>query len=557
MYSNKKIIQSLGEILKAKGIQHIIISPGSRNAPMIVQFTRQTAFKTYSIVDERCAAFFALGMAQSLKNPVAINCTSGSAIANYYPAITEAFYQDTPLIIITADRPKEFIDLFEGQTIRQENFFQAHTVKSVQLTENETERGLQHNERLINEALNEALLRQKSVHINIPLSEPLYDTTDRLEIQPKIIDIPSTTPLIDETALENHQKIWVRSKKKMILIGQNKPNQQLKKALKVLSQDPSVIILTETLANVHHKNFIPHIDRMIFPMKGQEWKNFQPEILLTVGKNIISKKIKELLKISPSPQHWHVEPIREHNPDTYQQLTSHWITPPENLLEKLQEKTNTSSDYGKKWTQLKTYRQKRHDLYLQNIEFSDLKIFDQILKKIPPRTNLQLGNSTIIRYQQLFDQKSSIISHCNRGTAGIDGSVSTAIGASVTGNRPVTLITGDVGFFYDSNALWNNYTPQSFRIILINNGGGNIFRFIPGPSSSPALEDYFETKHSLTARHLCQMYSWEYDQADDTTTLSNALEKLWNISKSPRLLEINTRGRNNEHILKKYFEFIN
>ncbi|XOD67316.1 MAG: 2-succinyl-5-enolpyruvyl-6-hydroxy-3-cyclohexene-1-carboxylic-acid synthase [Flavobacteriales bacterium Tduv] len=557
MYSNKKIIQSLGEILKVKGIHHMVISPGSRNAPMILQFTQQQVFKTYSIVDERCAAFFALGMAQSLKNPVAINCTSGSALTNYHPAITEAFYQDIPLIIITADRPKEFIDLFEGQTIRQENFFQAHTVKSVQLTEDEIEKGLWHNERLINEALNEALLKQKPVHINVPLSEPLYDTINRLQTQPKIIDIPGTTPLIDKKTLENHKKIWNWSKKKMILVGQNNPSQRLKKALEDLTQDPSIIILTETLANVHHRNFIPHIDRMIFPMKEQEWNNFQPEILLTVGKNIISKKIKDLLKITSYLHHWHVEPIREHNPDTYQHLTSHWITSPEDLLEKLQGKTNKNSDYGKKWTKLKDYRQKKHDLFLKDVKFSDLKVFNQILKKIPPYTNLQLGNSTIIRYQQLFDQKSSVTSHCNRGTAGIDGLVSTAIGAAVTSNRPVTLIIGDVSFFYDSNALWNKYTPHNFRIILINNGGGNIFRFIPGPSSSPALEDYFETKHSLTAQHLCQTYRWEYYQADDTATLSKNLESFWNISKSPRLLEINTRDQKNEHILKKYFEFIN
>lgn len=556
MYSNKKIVQSLGEILKAKGICYIVFSPGSRNAPMIVQFTQQTAFKTYSIVDERCAGFFALGMAQSLKNPVVINCTSGSAAANYYPAVTEAFYQDIPLIILTADRPKEIIDLFEGQAIRQENFFQNHTVKSVQLTEEESERGLWYNERLVNEALNEALLRQKPVHINIPLSEPLYGTTDQLQTQPKVIDIPNTTFLIDENTLESYQEIWARSKRKMILVGQNNSNQQLEKILSALSHDPSVVILTETLANVHHTGFIPHIDRIVIPMKEQEWRSFQPEILLTVGKNIISKRIKTLLRSLPLSHHWHVETNREHNPDTYYRLTSYWTVPPEDFLERLQETRNAHSDYRKEWAQLKAYRQKRHDLFLQSVEFSDLKVFDQILKKIPPYTILQLGNSTVIRYQQCFDQKSSVMSYCNRGTSGIEGSFSTAIGSAAVSKYPVTLIIGDVSFFYDSNAFWNNHVPHNFRVVLINNGGGNIFRFIPGPSHSPALEEYFETKHSLTARYLCQTYQWEYNQADNTTILSNLLENFWAQSKHPKLLEIDTRGRNNEHVLNKYFEFL-
>ncbi|XCI75749.1 MAG: 2-succinyl-5-enolpyruvyl-6-hydroxy-3-cyclohexene-1-carboxylic-acid synthase [Flavobacteriales bacterium] len=556
MYSDKKIIQSLGEIFKAKSIYHLALSPGSRNAPMIVQFTQQSAFKTYSVVDERCAGFFALGMAQQLRKPVVLNCTSGSAVANYYPAVTEAFYQNIPLILLTADRPKEFIDLFEGQTIRQENFFQNHVVKSVQLTEDESVRGLWYNERLINEALNEALLRQKPVHINVPLSEPLYGTTDRLQVQPKIIDIPNTRLSIDENSFKEYRKIWSHSKKKMILIGQNNPTQQLDKALVDLSQDPSVIILTETLANIHHTDFISHIDRMISPMTEQEWKDFQPEILVAIGKNIISKKIKTLLRTQPPIHHWYVEASREHNPDTYHRLTAYWTVPPEDLLEKFQDMEKTVSDYREKWMLLKTYRQKRHNLFLESIKFSDLKAFDQTFKKIPDHTILQLGNSTVIRYQQLFDQKPSILSHCNRGTAGIDGSTSTAIGAAVASRHPVTLIIGDISFFYDSNALWIGYVPDSFRTILINNGGGNIFRFIPGPNSSSALENYFETKHPFTAQHLCQAYHWEYDQANDITTLSNALEKFWTDSKKPRLLEINTQGYKNEYILNEYFKFL-
>lgn len=247
-FSKKKIIQTLGEILKYKGINHIVISPGSRNAPMIINFNKQKFFKTYSIVDERCAAFFALGISQSIKKPVIINCTSGSAVANYYPAVTEAYYQYIPLIIITADRPKEYIDIFEGQTIRQENFFKNHTVKSVQLTEDINKRGLLYNERLINEAINESIIKKQPVHINIPISEPLYEITNKLTVSPKILSIPKTISLINKKNINKCQKAWTCSKKKMILIGQCYLNIQTQKLLKLINQDQSIVILTETLS---------------------------------------------------------------------------------------------------------------------------------------------------------------------------------------------------------------------------------------------------------------------------------------------------------------------
>ncbi|WP_238785451.1 thiamine pyrophosphate-binding protein [Blattabacterium cuenoti] len=187
MYSNKKTVQILGEVLKSKLIFNIIISPGSRNAPIIIHFTQNKLFKTYSIVDERCAGFFALGMAQKLKKPVVISCTSGSSVVNYFPSIIESFYQNIPIIIVTADRPKEFITIYDGQSMNQENIFQNYVIKFTQLTEDESKRGIWYNNKLINESINECILKNKPIHINIPFSEPLYGITNKIKIHINIV----------------------------------------------------------------------------------------------------------------------------------------------------------------------------------------------------------------------------------------------------------------------------------------------------------------------------------------------------------------------------------
>ncbi|WP_238784854.1 thiamine pyrophosphate-binding protein [Blattabacterium cuenoti] len=255
MYSNKKIVQSLGVILKAKSIFNIIISPGSRNAPIIIHFTQHKDFKTYSIVDERCAGFFALGIAQQIRKPVVISCTSGSAVVNYYPAVTEAFYQSIPLILVTADRPKEIIDIFEGQSIHQENIFQKHVLTSVQLTEDESESGIWYNDLLMNESINKCIFKSKPIHINIPFSEPLYGTTNHLQVKPKIIKTIPVKNYVETYDYKKEQYIWKKYEKKMILLGLYYTEKNTEKILRKLSLDPSIVIFTETTSHVYGKNF--------------------------------------------------------------------------------------------------------------------------------------------------------------------------------------------------------------------------------------------------------------------------------------------------------------
>ncbi|WP_185856026.1 2-succinyl-5-enolpyruvyl-6-hydroxy-3-cyclohexene-1-carboxylic-acid synthase [Blattabacterium cuenoti] len=581
MFSNKKVVQSLGEILIAKSILDIIISPGSRNAPIIIHFTQHMSFHTYSIVDERCAGFFALGISQQIKKPVVLSCTSGSAVVNYYPAITEAFYQNIPLICLTADRPKEIIDVFEGQTIHQENIFKNHVATSIQLTEDESKLGLWYNERLINESINQCILKKKPIHINIPFSEPLYETTDYLQVKPKIIKTIPVKNYIDENQYKKEREIWKKSKKKMILLGLFHPEKNMKKILINLSMDPSIVIFTETTSHIHGKFFFSSIDQLIFNIKSKEWIQLKPNILLTVGINILSKKIKFYLRKYPPMYHWHigVENNQNHYPDTYYRLTTYWPIKPETFFQSFfyySKKTNSNrriinkkpnfnpnnssksckSYYRSQWEILRKFKIKKQNFFLKKEKsFSDIQVLFFIFKSIPNNSILQLGNSTIIRYYQLFNKKKdSVQSYCNRGTSGIDGCVSTAIGASVCSKKRVTLIIGDISFFYDSNALWNNYIPNNFRIILINNGGGNIFRFFLNKKMNiPEKKfDFFETKHSFTAENICEMHHWKYEKVSEKSTLIKSLFYFWKKSDIPRLLEINTKKSNNAETLKKY-----
>ncbi|WP_185870475.1 2-succinyl-5-enolpyruvyl-6-hydroxy-3-cyclohexene-1-carboxylic-acid synthase [Blattabacterium cuenoti] len=563
MYSNKKIVQSLGEILIAKSIFHIIISPGSRNAPLIIHFTQHMSFKTYSIVDERCAGFFAIGISQQIKKPVVLSCTSGSAVVNYYPAVTEAFYQNIPLIFITADRPKEIIDVFEGQSIHQENIFKNHVESFIQLTEDESKSGLWYNDRLINESINLCILKKKPIHINIPFSEPLYETTNCLQVKPKIIKTIPVNNFIEKNQYKKEKYIWKKSKKKMILLGLYSPEKkmEMEKMLKNLSMDPSIVIFTETTSHIiSEKFFFSCIDQLIFGMKSKDWIQLKPNLLLTIGINIISKKIKFYLRKYPPVYHWHIGDHQNHYPDTYYKLTTYWPIKPEAFLKIFFFQNNNNNnhshsllDYRYKWEKLRKLRRKKQDTFLKKEKsFSDIKVLFFIFKSIPNNSILQLGNSTIIRYYQLFNKKKySVQSYCNRGTSGIDGSVSTAIGSAVISKKKtVTLIIGDISFFYDSNALWNNYVPNNFRIILINNGGGNIFRFI---SKIPKKSfNFFETKHTFTAEKICKMHNWKYERVSDKFSLKKSLYVFWNQYDIPCLLEIITQKYNNAEILKRY-----
>lgn len=551
------LAQFIIQLCEAKGVKHIVISPGSRNAPLTIGFTNHSFFKCYSIVDERSAAFFALGIAQQTLEPVAVVCTSGSALLNYYPAVAEAFYTGLPLVVISADRPPHLINIGDGQTIIQPNAFGKHILFEANLkpTTKRFPFGIQYVQKkaqaLISKALDTAQQKMGPVHINVPFDEPLYETVNQpIAIQSVLKkDLLDTFIQISNSTL----KTWQNAKRKLVVVGVNPPNSLESSIIEHLANDPSVIVLTETTSNLHHPNFFPSIDQLIAPLKKNEFKQLQPDLLVTFGGLIVSKKLKAFLREYKPTQHWHIDNYKAN--DTYFCLNKHYKSTPNAFFKSLFKSSKSiNSTYFETWSTIKQWRLKRHANYLKSMSFSDFKAFELISKAIPKNYLVQSGNSSAIRYLQLFEFESSIHLYCNRGTSGIDGSTSTAVGASVVSKFPTLLITGDLSFFYDINGLWNNYISDNFKIIVINNNGGGIFRILPGNDNSELFETYFETKHHRSAKTLAQDFGFTYSSADSIATLNDALFAFFDDNSTPKLLEIFTPYSENDKILLSYFD---
>ncbi len=549
MYPKKQLAQLVITTCQYYNIKKVVISPGSRNAPLIIGFSNVKDIETFSIVDERCAAFFALGIAQQIHKPVVLVCTSGSALLNYYPAIAEAYYSRIPLLVISADRPGHLINIGDGQTIQQENVFHNHILFSANLIESENQ--LTYNKEEITKAVQTCFSEHGPVHINVPFSEPVYEMTEELQefdFNSPNITTNKTTQSID---FDSFSEIWNSSKKKLILLGVNYHSDELQELLNNLLNDKSVLIMTEATSNIHHPKFINSIDKLITKLSDNEFEALQPELLITCGGMVISKRIKQFLRKYQPKHHWHINEFVEMN--TYFCLSEFIREKPLAFFRNLQPKVNsTESDYQKKWLDEKKSRNMNHEITLKKSEYSDLKVFESVLKAIPDNSQVQVSNSSVIRYIQLFDVSPSFEVFCNRGTSGIDGSTSTAIGAAYASNRPTTLITGDLSFFYDSNAFWNSYIPKSLRVIIVNNSGGGIFKIIPGPRLTNALR-YFEVPHNLTARHIANMYNLSYYKAGSLAELENGLADLYTKNEKPQILEIFTPSNVNDTVLKKYF----
>ncbi|ARV14707.1 2-succinyl-5-enolpyruvyl-6-hydroxy-3-cyclohexene-1-carboxylic-acid synthase [Polaribacter sp. SA4-12] len=559
MYPKKPLAQIVISACRQFNIDTVVISPGSRNAPLTVGFSNHPEIETLSVVDERCAAFFALGIAQQTQKPVAIVCTSGSALLNYYPAITEAFYSNIPLVVISADRPKHLIDIGDGQTIRQENVFENHILFSANLVEDSKLKT--QNSKLICEALQIAVSQKGPVHINVPFDEPLYETVSELDtviankVKQSVDEITSSfTPRNDDTDYNKLASIWNASTKKMILVGVNYPNEDLHKLIDIYANDDAVLILTETTSNLHQEKGVDSIDQLIFSLDEQQFEALKPEVLITFGGMIVSKKIKQFLRKYQPKHHWNIDAEKSIN--TFFCLSEFIQIKPVDFFRNFNLKiTEIESDYQKNWLQIRDEKREKHSAYLSKAPHSDFKVFEQIIKSVPNKNQLQISNSSIIRYAQLFSIDKTNNVFCNRGTSGIDGSTSTAIGAAFANKNQTVFITGDLSFFYDSNALWNTNIPANFRIIVINNSGGGIFKIIPGPKSTNAAK-YFETPHSLTAAHLCKMYGLDYLKATSTETVTAQLKGFYETSEKPKILEIFTPSEENDLILKEYFKYI-
>lgn len=513
------------------------------------------------VVDERVAGFVALGIAQQTRKPVGLVCTSGTAMLNYAPAIAEAYYQRIPLVVMSADRPQEWIDQADMQSIQQPEVFENFIRKSVNLSAaDESADGIWYNQRLVSEALNASISGEPGpVHINVPLKEPLYETEKVSKSEnPKIFKQAELRKKLSDASQKELAAKWKSYDRKLILIGLHHPDPILNDLLAELAEDPSVVIMGETCSNLQGSFFFENIDRVVEVLFNEFSEDLHPNLVVTMGGMIVSKKIKQFLRKHQPQEHWHVRSNGE-PADTFRSLTQVIAMEARDFAnEMLQFPTKKDASFQEMLAALDSSNYLGHLDYLRVSPYCDLTVFASILDVIPTQTNLQLGNSTPVRYANLFplyDKELTINS--NRGVGGIDGTTSTAIGAAMaSGDKLTTLITGDLAFFYDSNGLWQEKLPSNLRIILINNGGGNIFRIIPGPESTGVMEKYFEAGHNLDGSYYAKMFGLKYSTAKNHNDVSDELKKFWSPSESPKLLEIFTDGEVSANVLKGYFDHI-
>jgi 2-succinyl-5-enolpyruvyl-6-hydroxy-3-cyclohexene-1-carboxylate synthase len=558
-------INNIAEICARKEVSDIILSPGSRCAPLTIAFARHPEIKVKTISDERAAAFIALGMAVTSGQVTGLVCTSGTAALNYAPAVAEAFYQEVPLLIFTADRPPEWIEQQDGQTIRQENLYGPHVKKSYSLPAD-----LNHpdavwqTERIISEAINEARrLPPGPVHINVPLREPFYPAADETFGYSQNIKLINEEPnhyLLQTEQLRKLQQEGKQYNRVLVVAGQHRYDQTLLQALQHFQDATGCVVAGDISANTHSlKTAVRHQDTTL--TKGfSHFKELAPDLLITFGKSVLSKNLKLFLRQHKPLQHWHLQPLGP-AADTFQTLTriirvdpawffSSYSTDREPDLEK----TGPDHRFFKAWQQ----QESRAAALIRKLNhrpeyFQEVTAMYYIMQQLPACSNLHLANSMAVRYANLFalspDQTIQVFA--NRGTSGIDGSTSTAVGSALQSGRLTILITGDLAFFYDRNGLWHNYLPENLRIILLNNQGGGIFRMIEGPRDQPELAELFETRQSLQAEHTARDFGMHYRAVSDHRSLQTGLKELFEAGKAA-ILEIKTDSRENARFFREF-----
>ena len=549
--TDKLQCQILVETMHFHGVNHAVVSPGSRNAPLIIALSR-SRIKTHIVVDERSAAYVALGIAQQLKAPVALVCTSGTALLNYAPAVAEAYYQKIPLIVVSADRPQEWIDQDDSQTIRQFKALDQFVKRSYDIPARcDDDTAVWYAERIAHDAMMEATsLRRAPVHINVQLAEPLNELTTEPYKLRQIHHFPSYDGICRDDIIK--LKGQLLHKRVMIIAGFMEMNEPLRQALNDIAAKDAAVVLTETISNMADDFTINAIDRTLLAIDEND-KRYYPDVVITIGGAIVSRKIKAFLR-KVKPDHWYVG-LNDVTVDCFQSLTRRIEANPDTFIPTLFQDSLTVKSFCTIWKDAHTAGLRRHHKYLEKIGWSDMKAYETIFdfyQQNPDNLIMHLSNGTTIRYAQLFGDRVIAPNFCNRGVSGIDGCTSTAIGAAMV-NGPAVLITGDMSFLYDISAL-SAITPKlQLKIVVVDNGGGGIFRFIDSTSSLPELEKYFVVKRNLDVEKVAASFGIKTYRADNADSLFEQLSNMMG-EDGPAVLVVKTDGKRSAEILKNYFK---
>ena len=530
-------ITDLGVLLQERGIRHVIISPGSRNAPLIQLFTGHPGFICYSIVDERSAGYVALGMARELKKPVAIVTTSGTAVLNLSPAVAEAFHQHIPLVVLTADRPREKISSFDNQVIDQEAPYFNHSKGFCQLpfelrTREELERALG----AVGELLEEATRHLPGpVHVNIGLQEPLYE-----KLPEPLPDLIKPLKPSDGDGGKPDLMPELAFKKVLVLAGMGSYEKEIRPLLNRLISGLEGVVIAENIANLHSDLFIAHPELLLAGATESELLELAPDVVISFGGQVVSKRLKLFLESVSSAVFLEIE----ENPIS--------------LLEEVGRRTGQGNGTGynsylERWKEIEIRETERAAKYLAEAPFSMFTVIQRILAESPGGAVVHLGNSSTIRYSQLLPVRHDLVYHSNRGTSGIDGSVSAAVGAALVSENLHLLLVGDLSFVYDSNALWNQHFPDNLQIVVLNDGGGGIFRLLKGPDQMDFFEEFSVTHHPVSIELLSQAFGREFQRVNSMEELNKKMVHLFQPGSAIEILEVDATESENSRIFKEFF----
>ncbi len=549
--------RTLVALMEAHGVKNAVVSPGSRNAPLLVAVSRSETIHTEVVIDERSAAFVALGIAVASSEPVALICTSGTAMLNYAPAVAEAYYRRVPLVVVTADRPVEWIDQDDSQTIRQPDALSNYVKRSYNIPAIDVKQYRWYANRIINDAMLCAVSgRPAPVHINVQIAEPIGGLVELQPESPRKISI--LNPRMDLTVAEARSigRSLSSPCRVMVVAGFMPPDKALNQALCRLARLPNFVVLTETIANLHGRDFISAIDAVLAVMP-EDCDIYVPDVVITVGGALVSRHIKRFLRSHSSIKHWHVGAM-DITIDCFRSLTERIEMRPEVFFRQLasaMQPYTTSCDYADLWHRLRDKAQSVHSSYISRAPWSDLKAFATFVPLIPRRWNVHFSNGTSIRYAQLLGDHDYHRCDCNRGVSGIDGCTSTAIGASMVYKTDVTLlVTGDMSAQYDIGALACRGITPRFKMIVMRNGGGGIFRFVESTRSLDILEDYFCVPSALPLRELAQGYGFAYFEASGESELRSAFADFAAEKSCPAIMAIDTPADVSAQILRGYFD---
>ena len=532
-------VYSISQACEQFGVQHAIICPGSRSAPLVSAFT-QSRIQCISILDERVAAYMALGMAQQTNTPVVIICTSGTAAINLYPGIAEAFYQRVPLIILTADRPHELLNQQDGQMVMQENLYGKHVLWFQQM------KCYEHGKEKFQEVYNQTIqalqkadspYKKGPVHLNIPLSEPLYakglSNPKKQQFEKKLVQT-----IADKKNLNALINSWEKATKKIILVGQLPVNNELFSQLIRLEHDPNVVVIGDVLSNQQLAVTAPFFDTIMSKATAEMLDKLEPDLLISLGGPVLSKTLKRWLQNQVKLTHVRIDTGNEFI-DTYRNLSFTVKQEPASALSMLDTDSIEVTEFKKTWQLLDELTTHRLDDFLFKYTYNELSATNEVLKQLPTACNLHLANSSVIRYVSwLGGAPEHVVANGNRGTSGIDGCTSTAMGAAMVNNRLTVLLTGDLAFLYDRNALWKQPIPNNLKIIVLNNGGGGIFKLIDGPQLHQDNIRFFTTPHQFGMKQVAEEYHMDYYLCQDAQSLNAQLEQFFEPSKNASLLEI-------------------